>query len=102
MATAYAEQTEFHNMESGPERGRPRGVWGVIPEIVTVIWGPIKKELDIQGVTVADARRGLRGPLGIPENEKVVPLVNGEEAAPERRLAPGDTCEWVHRAGEKG
>jgi hypothetical protein len=71
-----------------------------LPRLVTVIWGPIAKELDIRGMTVDGAYRALRVPLNIPA--RVRPLVNGRVAGPGERLSPGDVLEFVRAAGEKG
>jgi hypothetical protein len=76
----------------------PRAVMASEP--VKVIWGPIMKELNVQGLTVGAAYRALQDALGIPAD--ALPLVNGRRAEPDECLVAGDVLEFVRRAGEKG
>lgn len=68
--------------------------------LVEVIVGPIKKELNIVGMTVGSARRALREPLTIPDEAN--PVVNGRIVGPATRLERGDRLEFVLAAGVKG
>jgi hypothetical protein len=68
--------------------------------LVEVIAGPIKKEMNISGMTVKDAYKALRDPLNIPSG--VTALLDGKIADPEARLRPGSCLEFVKPAGEKG
>jgi hypothetical protein len=69
-------------------------------ELVTVTWGHIVKEVDLQGRTVKEAYVSLRDALGIPS--RVTPVVNGRLAAPDQHLRRGDQLEFVKRSGELG
>ena len=86
--------------EATPPRAQPRAIPEAVPRNVTVIWGPLVKEMDVQGMSVAEATELLRAPFGLPEG--AVPLVNGAPARPDQTLAVGDAMEWVKAAGEKG
>ena len=79
---------------------QPRPVPEAVPRSVTVIWGPLVKEMDVQGMSVAEATELLRAPFGLPE--QATPLVNGSPAHPDQTLCIGDAMEWVKAAGEKG
>ena len=71
------------------------------PGMVQVHGGGIMgEEMDLAEMTVGEAHRLLRGPYRIPPNAHA--LVNGTEADADRRLAEGDTLEFVRLAGEKG
>ena len=72
----------------------------LVSSLVEVIAGPIKKEMNLAGMTVKDAYKALRDPLNIPPG--VTALVDGKIADPETRLRPGSCLEFVKPAGEKG
>jgi hypothetical protein len=67
---------------------------------VSIQWGAFTDTLAAQGLTVADVRRLLQRPHGIPPG--VVAFVNGFEVGPTHRLGAGDTLEFQRETGEKG
>lgn len=70
------------------------------PVGVQVIWGALTERMELEGMTVADAERLLRGPFRIAPRSRAV--VNGRPVALDHRLAAGEVLEFVRRAGEKG
>ena len=67
---------------------------------VHVSWGALSQDVDLQGMTVAEAHRSLREPMHIAPGAE--PLVNGRETGADYVLEPNDRIEWVMRTGEKG
>jgi hypothetical protein len=67
---------------------------------VELTWGPIQEDMDLQGMTVGEAFRFLRGHFGIPAN--VAALVDGAPADGQTLLAAGQCLEFVRGSGEKG
>ncbi len=101
MEAIQAERGELEMMEVELVTEQPEGVPSEIAShLVNVIWGPVLKELALQGMTVGEAYRVLQVPLNIPPG--VRPLVNGARSGARKRLAAGDVLEFLRTAGEKG
>lgn len=70
------------------------------PPMVQVTWGPIVEMMPLAGMTVAEVRALLRGPLNLAP--QAAPLVNGRPVGAEHRLVAGEALEFRREFGEKG
>jgi len=72
----------------------------VLAETVNIHWGAFLDTMAVGGMTVTDVQCLLQRPHNIPPD--TLTFVNGYRVGGEHRLAPGDTLEFRHEAGEKG
>ena len=70
------------------------------PSHVQVIWGALVEQMELAGLTVAEAFRLLRPTFNLAPG--VSAFVDGELSRGDRRLAAGESLEFVRAAGEKG
>ena len=67
---------------------------------VQVSWGALTREVDVQSMTVDEAYRTLRDPLGLAPRCEA--LVNGRRVDGSHVLEAGDRLELIRASGEKG
>ena len=85
--------------------GVPRPTTPVAPAAaraarVHVSWGALTRDVDVQGMTVDEAYRTLRDPLGLAPRCEA--LVNGNRVDGSHTLEAGDRLELIRASGEKG
>ena len=87
-APSRSSLAEVHDLEEAPQPS------------VQVIFGASVQQMSLAGLTVGRARELASTILSADASSPV--LVNGHPARRTQVLAPGDTLEIVHHAGEKG
>jgi SpoVK/Ycf46/Vps4 family AAA+-type ATPase len=69
-------------------------------EEIVIIYGVHHLKVAVAGRTVEEIRRTLSQPLNLDPGARAV--LNGDEAAEDQRLSPGDQLEFVRPSGSKG